>query len=153
MKHINILTFLILLLLFTTSCSNNKTTEEKKSNVKTFVVNCSSTDNMIEFPGKVVAAEEVNVSFKVSGTLQRILVKEGDKFRKGQVLAEMDNTDYLIQLNATEAEYYKVKAEAERVIALYNDSVATPDAYDKARYGLQQLTAKYENAKNQLSYT
>ena len=153
MKQINILTFFLSLLLFTTSCSNNETTAEKKTNVKTFVVNCSSADNMVEFPGKVVAAEEVNVSFKVSGTLQRILIKEGDKFRKGQVLAEMDITDYLIQLNATEAEYHKVKAEAERVIALYNDSVATPDAYDKARYGLQQITAKYENAKNQLSYT
>ena len=28
-----------------------------------------------------------------------------------------------------------------------------PDAYDKARYGLQQITAKYENSRNQLADT
>ena len=38
-----------------------------------------------------------------------------------------------LQFDAVEAEYLKVKSEAERVIALYSDSVATADAYDKAR--------------------
>lgn len=153
MNYQNSFAFILIFFLFATSCSNNKQIEAKMANVKTIVVNCNSSDNIMEFPGKVVAAEEVNVSFKVNGTLQKILVKEGERFRKGQVLAEMDNSDYIIQLNAVQAEYNKVKAEAERVIALYNDSVATPDAYDKARYGLQQISAKYENAKNQLSYT
>ena len=46
-----------------------------------------------------------------------------------------------------------IKAEAERVMALYDQNVATADAYDKARYGLQQITAKYENARNQLADT
>ena len=38
-------------------------------------------------------------------------------------------------------------------MALYADGAATPDAYDKARYGLQQITAKYENSRNQLADT
>ena len=68
-------------------------------------------------------------------------------------LAALDARDYRLQAAAAAAEYKRVKAEAERVMALYADGAATPDAYDKARYGLQQITAKYENSRNQLADT
>ena len=109
--------------------------------------------DMFEFPGHVKAAEEVNLAFKVSGTLQRIHATDGAFVRRGELIAEMDPRDYELQLQAVEGEYRSITAEAERVIALYEQDVATADAYDKARYGLQQITAKYENAKNQLTDT
>lgn len=80
-------------------------------------------------------------------------VNDGTYVRKGQLLAELDPADYQIQLDAAEAEYQSVKAEAERVMALYKENVTTPDANDKAMYGLKQITAKYNHAKDQLEYT
>ena len=72
----------------------------------------------------------------------------------GQLPQELDPTDYQIQLDAAEAEKYQsVKAEAEQVMALYKENVTTPDANDKAVYGLRQITAKYNHAKDQLAYT
>lgn len=38
-------------------------------------------------------------------------------------------------------------------MALYKENVTTPDANDKAVYGLRQITAKYNHAKDQLEYT
>lgn len=106
-----------------------------------------------QYPGKVVSAADANVSFKVAGTLRHISVEEGQHVKKGQLLAEMDNTDYKVQLKATEAEYAQIKAEAERVIGLYQDGGTTASNYDKARYGLEQIEAKLQNHRNQLSYT
>ncbi len=74
----------------------------------------------------------------MSGTIQYMHVNDGAYVRKGQLLAELDPTDYQIQLDAAEAEYQSVKAEAERVMALYKENVTTPDANDKAVYGLRQ---------------
>lgn len=93
------------------------------------------------------------MAFKVSGTLNKVYVEEGSKISKGQLIAEIDPRDYRLQLEATKAEYQGIKAEAERVIALYADSVSTASDYDKARYGLEQITAKYQNARNQLADT
>ncbi len=73
--------------------------------------------------------------------------------QEGQLLAELDPTDYQVQLDATEAEYQQIKAEAERVMALYKDNGTTPNANDKAVYGLKQITAKYKHHKDQLAYT
>lgn len=106
-----------------------------------------------QYPGKVVTADDANVSFKVAGTLRHVAVKEGQHVRKGQLLAEMDDTDYKVQLKATEAEYAQIKADAERVIGLYKDGSTTASNYDKARYGLEQIEAKLQNHRNQLAYT
>lgn len=138
------------------SCSDsstNTTDAEAPKSVILYTIGGDGAVSSSELPGRVEAAREVNMAFKVSGTLQRVYVDEGSHVSKGQLIAEIDPRDYRLQLEATEAEYLKVKAEAERVIAMYGDSVATADAYDKARYGLRQITAKYDNARNQLADT
>ena len=103
------------------------------------------------YPAQTRAINTSNVAFRVSGTLADVKVKEGDYVREGQVIAVMDDRDYQVQLSATEAEYAQIKADCERVIALYNDGSTTAQNYDKARYGLEQITAKYQHAKDQLA--
>lgn len=148
-----ILFCMLAVLLAATSCGNRQPEEADTANVRLVMVENADTTSVQEFPGRVKASEEVNLSFKVSGTLMNVYVDEGSAISAGQLIAEIDPRDYRLQLDATEAEYLNVRAEAERVIALYADSVSTADAYDKARYGLQQITAKYENAQNQLADT
>ena len=58
-----------------------------------------------------------------------------------------------LQLAATEAEYKQVKAEAERVIRLYEKQSVSENDYDKAVSGLQQITAKYNAHRNALADT
>lgn len=136
-----------------TSCKRARTSADSTANVQVSKAEATGAVTVTEFPGRVKASEEVNISFKLSGTLQRVFVKEGNHVTKGQVLAQLDPRDYQVQLDAVEAEYQSVKAEAERIIDLYKDSVATAAAYDKARFGLQQISAKYQNAKDQLADT
>lgn len=107
----------------------------------------------VQYPGRVSAADDVNMSFRVGGTIERYYVEEGQSVRHGQLLAALDATDYRVQLDATEAEYRQAKAQADRIIALYHDSVVTPNDYDQAVYGMQQMSAKLQNHRDMLSYT
>lgn len=106
-----------------------------------------------EYPGRVRASEEVRLAFQTGGTLRRIAVDEGAFVRCGELVAELDPADYALQLKAVEAEWSRIEAEARRVMALYADSVVTADAYDKARYGLRQATARRDHARKQLADT
>ena len=135
------------------SCSHNSKETRRMQTVKIDTVFSVEGQTPLQFPGKVKAAQDVNLSFRVSGTIGKICVEDGARVRKGQLLAQLDPTDYRIQLEATEAEYQQVKAEAERVMALYKDNGTTPNANDKAVYGLKQITAKYQHHKDQLEYT
>lgn len=130
----------------------------KQSSETAKMVNVSVCRDASELPptsftGLVRPADLVNVAFRVSGTISRVVVKEGDYVKKGQLLAILDDRDYQVQLNATKAEYESVKADAERVIAMYEDGSTTAQNYDKARYGLQQISQKLANHTNQLHDT
>ncbi|WP_294081246.1 efflux RND transporter periplasmic adaptor subunit [Proteiniphilum sp. UBA5384] len=140
-------------LLGSTGCKQDK---EQKEVIKTIKVDSAITygeKKTVSFPGKVKAASEVNLAFRISGPITKINVTEGQFVRKGQVIAEMDSRDYAIQLSATEAEYKQIKAEAERIIQLHERQSVSENDYDKAVSGLQQITAKYDAHKNALSDT
>lgn len=139
------------LLLFGCGGKKEKTPDLKHVNIVEVVD--SEKSHSLSFTGRTKSADEVNVAFRVSGTIEQVLVKEGDYVNKGQVIARMDKRDYRIQLAATEAEYSQIKADAERVMALYAEGNTTAQNYDKARYGLEQITQKLNNHRNQLSDT
>lgn len=105
----------------------------------------------ISMPGRTCAGKKQDVSFRVSGTIEKVLVKQGDYVHSGQAIAVLDKRDYETQLTATKAEYAQVKAEVERVMAMHEDKAVTDNDYDKARYGIQQMTQKLKHHTDQVN--
>lgn len=138
---------------FLTSCDEQAKDTNRIKTVKLEPVRSQDNQTLLQYPGKVKASEDISLAFRVSGTIRSIRVEDGQTVKAGQLLAELDPTDYQIQLDATEAQYKQVKSEAERVIALYNDGGTTPVAYDKAVYGLKKIASLYAHHKAALSYT
>jgi RND family efflux transporter MFP subunit len=152
MKQIYIL-ITISCVLWAPSCSPEKTGKETVRTVKTATVDRYGEEQTFTFPGKIKAASDVNLAFRISGLLAKVYVETGQYVKKDQLLAEIDPRDYRLQLAATEAEYKQVKAEAERIIELYEKGGVTPNDYDKAVSGLKQITAKYEAHTHALADT
>lgn len=136
------------------SCKNQQVTDtETIPTVKTDTVRVNSSKLTTTFPGKISPAAEVNLPFRVAGVINKINVKPGNFVSEGDVIAEMDPRDYTIQLSATEAEYKQIKGEVERIVSLYEKNSVTQNDYEKAIYGLEQITAKYNAHKNALNDT
>lgn len=153
MKQLYLLIAILFPIVASTSCKQHTQDAANVPLVRIDTARTAEGETTLQYPGKVRAAQDISLSFRVSGTLNRILVKDGARVSEGQLLAELDPTDYQVQLDATEAEYEQIKSEAERVIALYRDNGTTPAANDKAVYGLKQISAKYQHHKDQLAYT
>lgn len=137
-----------------TSCSlKNNTNEPKVSSVKTYVCQPYNSPESITYSGKIVARQSSDVAFRISGPIADLPVKVGDKLKKGQLIAQMDERDYKIQLSATQAEYDGIKAQVDRVIELYKRGSATESDYEKATSALQQITAKLNAHRNALNDT
>lgn len=76
-----------------------------------------SNDGLIAAPGRVEAvSEEIRVSSELSGRLHSVPVEEGDRIRKGQVLAQIENEDYVARVAAAEATLAQRQAELLRVV-------------------------------------
>ena len=153
MKLIHSILMSFCCLTLVTSCSEEQQKQAQLPSVKVDTVIANGEKSFLQYPGRVKAAQDIDMAFRVSGTIQKIYVKEGVAVKAGQLLAEIDPSDYQVQLAATEAKYKQIKAEAERVIALYKDGGSTPNDYDKAVYGLKQIEALYQHHKDELAYT
>ena len=107
----------------------------------------------VTYPGKVAAASNVKLAFRVAGPIKTMKVNSGQYVKKGQLLAEIDPRDYLIQFNATQAEYNQIKGESDRVIELYQRGSVSVNEYDKAVSAKKRVTALYQAHRNALKDT
>lgn len=135
------------------ACRSSESGEKTTLMVKAEAVKPYRNELRITYPGRIKAAAEVDLSFRVAGPILRIPAGVGSFVRKGEVIAEIDPRDYELQFRATEAEYKQVKSEAGRVMELYNRKSVPVNDYDKAVSGLQQITAKYSAHSNALKDT
>lgn len=151
MKSLNALVSIISFAALMAACGNKEKPEVTEPLVRLTAVEAVNSLPTTSYPGKTRAGETSSVAFRVSGTLESVPVREGQHVSRGQVLARMDDRDYRVQLQATEAEYAQIKAQAERVIALYEDEGTSRNNYDKARYGLEQISQKLQHHRDQLN--
>ncbi len=81
--------------------------------VKTVVLGESQTTGGRAFPGTLRAAERAQLSFRVSGPLVQLPVKEGMRVEKGQLLAQIDPRDFETAVESIEAEIAALRAERQ----------------------------------------
>lgn len=124
---------LLAALLLCSSCSDKSASKESVPNVRLYSVKRAVGTNSDEFPGRVVAAEEVNMAFKVSGNLKEVYVKEGSKVSKGQLIAEIDPRDYQVQLDAAEENLRASKLQYERGTETISDHLEAQAIWQQAK--------------------
>ncbi len=121
--------------------------------VKTIIVGGDATSNTREFPAVVDAIKKADISFRVNGQINKILVKEGDDVKKGQVLAELDPTDFKIKLKDRQASYDTAKANYDRAVSLVKKGAISKVDHDNIRAQYHTAKANLETAKQDLLYT
>ncbi len=154
MKLINYIAIILFCLALLAGCNgNNNGQTEIIRKVKIEPVRQADSLLVRSYPGIIKEANEVNLAFRVAGPIVDIPVQEGDYVKAGQLVAQIDPRDYEVQLQAAEAQYEQVKAEADRVIELHNRESVAGNDFDKAVAGEKAVAAQLENAKDQLNDT
>lgn len=86
--------------------------KDSASNIQTDLVKRQDIEKTVLATGQVVSSTDLNLSFAASGVVKKILVKEGDVIRAGQLLAELEMNDLLAQLRSAEASLVLAKQQA-----------------------------------------
>jgi len=101
----------------------------------------------INLPGSIEPWTRLQLMSKLGGTITDVLVQEGDRVKKGDILAHIESKDYEIALARTEAAYNLAKSEYERDKSIYDKGVIPASAMDANKMNMQTTMADYENAK------
>lgn len=121
--------------------------------VKTMTVAGGAESGERNFPGRVEATNQVDLSFRVGGPLITFPVKEGDWIRKGQVVSRIDPRDFEIRLSSARAEFERARADFERMAALYEKEAIPAAQLDQSRAARDVAAAGVENAEANLADT
>ena len=96
--------------------------------------------------GQFTSEDETFLSFKTGGIISKINVKEGDRIRKGQVLASLELTEIKSQVLQAKSGYEKSLRDFNRVSNLYKDSVATLEQMQNVQTALDIASNQFEIA-------
>jgi HlyD family secretion protein len=114
----------------------------------------AQADAVLTASGYVVARRKAAVASKGTGTLVFLGVEEGDKVKKGQVIARLDNSDVLAtlersreNLRVAEADLNDAKLSAERLKILLKEGMVAQAEYDAADARYKRVVASIGAAK------
>lgn len=121
---------------------NTKEPAKKLSDNNTIPVRILHLDQQtgnasIALSGQFTTDDEILLSFKTGGIIDRVLVKEGDPVKKGQLLATLNLTEINAQLQQARLSLEKAARDHKRIQNLYADSVATLEQLENTRTALQ----------------
>lgn len=158
MKLITKITTLILLA-FAFSCAEEKKEEKKELRpVRYQQIGFLGGDKVRSFSGTARTDKIIKLSFRASGIITDFNIKLGQKVRKGQLLAKLDNVNSRLsyeqartQVNSAESQMKTAKLSLERVRNLYEKGSSSLSDYESAKNAYKTAQEAYNSAQRGLS--
>ena len=114
--------------------------------------------NVVTATGTINAITTVDVGTQVSGIIKKINVDFNDNVKKGQILAQLDETNLLEQLRQSQASLDQALAQLRfneatynRLKALYEKNLIAQADYDQAIFNYENSKAAVSNARSAVS--
>ncbi len=137
----------------------------KKTTVQTGKVEKRDLVQVVTASGEVRPKRYVNVGANVSGRLVEINVLEGDRVKKGQILAKVESERYQAvqrqseaglaasgaDLQRAEADLAAAKLAFDRAKRMQQDKLIADSAYDQAEAEWKMKTAAVESARRRVA--
>lgn len=137
---------------------------QPKTTYLTEIVKYSDIQQTVVATGTVRSSNRVEVGARVSGKVEKILVKLGQKVKKGELIAELDSITqentlnsaqaqlaaYKAQLVAAQTAYRVANSNFQRIAKLYKRKASSLDDYENAQNNLDSAKANVEQIQAQI---
>ncbi|MCH2109231.1 MAG: efflux RND transporter periplasmic adaptor subunit [Polyangiaceae bacterium] len=149
----------LLLLLVFSACSPKKEVEEEVVIRPVRVARIAQPGSALKqtLAGVARASQEMQLSFRVNGTITKIFVQRGDQVTKGTKIAELDKKDALLEIERARAsvararaEHRSAQADYQRIRLLFAHGSASQAELDAARALEESKRAMYAAEKKSL---
>ena len=107
----------------------------------------------VEVTGQVAPIYQATLSSRIQGSIDKLLVREGTKVSKGQLLIQLDSRDLRAELARVNAEIENAKAHLDRMNQLYIQDAVSKQEMENATRAYRVAEASRNAVAAQLSYT
>lgn len=134
------------LLVLLASCSGNQVEPHSDDirQVQIMLVRASTGMELVTGVGTVHYRRETPLAFTSNGKIAKVFVREGDFFKKGQLLAALDLSTTKASLAVAQAALARAKFELDRTKKLFSQGWVTKSQMERAQY---DFSVALENVK------
>ena len=127
--------------------SDDELKEVTTFTVKSLQMSDSSATSILDASGYVVARRRATVSSKMTGKVMKVFIEEGMYVEEGQLLAQLDDSTMIADLNYSESQLNEAKRIFNRTKELAKEELASQASLDAARAAVEGLEALNEVRK------
>lgn len=155
MKKINLYSITAVCFLFVLSSCGDKQKQQVAQAplvLPVATLNHKTLTGFQEYPASIEGIVNSNVRAKVSGYIQKVLVDEGQKVRKGQALFKLETQSLSQDAGAAKAHINVAKVEVDKLIPLVEKGIISPVQLETAKANLAQAQANYSSIAANIDY-
>ncbi|MFH1215215.1 MAG: efflux RND transporter periplasmic adaptor subunit [Pseudomonadota bacterium] len=105
----------------------------------------------INLPGEIAPWTRLEMMAKIRGSVEEVLVIEGQQVKEGQVLSRIEEADYRIALDVARANFDLAMVNIERIRRLYEQDIIPTAELDKSENEMRTARAAMDDAALNLS--
>ncbi|BDY05862.1 efflux RND transporter periplasmic adaptor subunit [Ferrimonas sp. YFM] len=116
--------------------------------VRAMVLSQPQSMELVSLPATLEPVEHAELAFRVAGPVQSVLVHQGQRVRKGEVLMQLDPHDFEVQIAEYQARLVEARAQAHqakqeraRVAAADRDDAIARVELDRANTAVERTAA------------
>lgn len=121
--------------------------------VKLLPLEATDTVETVAVTGTFTTDDETVLAFKNGGVVRQVSRKEGESFRKGELLAALEPTEINAAVRQSQLALEKAARDYKRAQRLYLDSVATLEQLENARTAFEVAQQDVDRAGYNLEHT
>lgn len=141
------------------SCAEKKSEEIKLLRpVQYQEVSYLGSQKIRTFSGTAKTDKVINLSFRASGIITQLNVRLGQKVRKGELLAKLDNVqarlnyeNAISSMNSSESEMNTAKLNLNRIRSLFEKGSASLSDFEAAKNSYKTAQQSFESSKRSVS--
>ena len=103
--------------------------------------------------GTLLANEVVEVKSEIEGTLVSLPFQEGQRVQKGDLIAQLDDSERSAALAEAESNFKLTQITFERNKQLFADKLVSQQEYDQSQAAFSAMRATVERRKSELKHT
>lgn len=115
---------------------------EKSIKVKTVTLTAAPFVNYADLTGNVQSDDVISITPEASGNITHILVSEGDKVKKGDILAKLNTTKLERDIKELKLNLALVTTKFQKQEALWNQKIGSEIQFIEAKSQKEQLEQK-----------
>lgn len=116
-------------------------------------VQLSSDIKRFSLPAVVEASNSKDMTFQVSGQVEKLNVREGQEVKEGDIIATMVQRNFSNQLQTAQTQFDAAKLDFERAERLIVENAIAQTVFDQRKTQLDVTTAALDTAKKAIEDT